>query len=609
MGSSIVTFSNNHNKITSIIYSDNSFICFKENSSTMFYNNTGSAILLIRSNISFQGNSYTLFYNNTARTGGAIYNRQSNIFFEEKSTTDFCYNTAKHFSEKSFLYIHQIANNDGGAIYSVGISHITFGGNSTALFSNNIADYHGGAVFTESYIVIRFCDNATVTFTKNQAKFGATVHCTDDSKIMATGDFTVIFDGLQAKWCTNVCMPSTGQSDDTVLFDSNGVVWCTYKEAFVCLSSKCHCMKLEDIMVPTTKVLITHITDKVVLSSTNYLESISIIGHNKLTVLCINDKGLSLKASQRLIVENITWVGCGDSSTFLPVLSIYESANVTIKNCSFQHSLGIVIEVKRMKGLMNITDCNFMSNNHYKDHGSAIKYTSTMLYYQIYPLKINNCTFSYNGVAESIIYLEIKIDIHALNNFHIYIINSVFYSNNGASIYLSVLSPDYFKCKIYLHISRKVMFKDNVAKNGAGIYLESGHSIVILDKGSDVTFINNSAEHSGSAVYMSSYSHIIFGYNARVEFNNNKASNGTIYSDDHSKVIFMATSLVTFSDNSVTQYGAAIYSSDNSHIYFTESSNVTFRSNIISSTSENLKIGGIIFSDMFHLKMILLQHL
>ena len=102
-----------------------------------------SAISLIQSNISFKGNSYTLFYNNTARTGEAIYNRHGEIFFEEKSTTQFCYNTAKFFSEKSFLYINQIAYNDGGAIYSVGISHITFRGNSSTLFHNNVADHHG----------------------------------------------------------------------------------------------------------------------------------------------------------------------------------------------------------------------------------------------------------------------------------------------------------------------------------------------------------------------------------------------------------------------------------------------------------------------------------
>ena len=41
---------------------------------------------------------------------------------------------------------------------------------------------------------------------------------------MDTGDFTVIVDGLQAIWCTNACIPYTGQSSDTVLIDNNGMV-------------------------------------------------------------------------------------------------------------------------------------------------------------------------------------------------------------------------------------------------------------------------------------------------------------------------------------------------------------------------------------------------
>ena len=602
MGSSVVTFSNNRNKFDSIISSDYGYICFKENSSTMFYNNTGSAISLTQGNVSFKGNSYTLFYNNTANDGGAINIMSANISFEEKSTIEFCSNIATdvYFDELS-SYV-DTPYTDGGAIFSMGSSHITFGGNSSTLFSNNIADHRGGAVFTESYSLIRFCDNSTVTFTKNQATFGATVHCTEDSKIMATGDFTVIVDDLQAKWCTNVCMPYTDQSSDTVLIDSNGIVWCSNKNAFACLSRVCQCIKLEDIIVPSTKISITHITDKVVLSSaislTN-LESISIIGNNKPIVLCVNGSGLSLKNSQRLIIENITWVGCGDFSSSQPVLNIQESINVTIKNCFFQHSMGAVIQVEQMKNIMNIINCNFISNNHYKGHGSVIKYTSTLVHREVYRLTINNCKFSHNGAAESIVYLSPENNLYMPSNFVAYVINSSFCNNNGISIYISILFADFIQnSNIYLYISRKVSFKNNVAKDGAGIYSEGG-SVIIFDKGSDVSFINNSVEQNGAAILMGDNSRIIFGYNARVEFNNNKASNGTVYSDEHSRVIFTNTCQVTFSDNSVTQYGAAIYSSDKSRISFAESSNVTFKNNIVSSSSKGLQNGGIIFTENY----------
>ena len=50
-----------------------------------------------------------------------------------------------------------------------------------------------------------------------------------------------------------------------------------------------------------------------------------------------------------------------------------------------------------MKGIMRIKDCNFMNNEHYKDHGSVIKYTSVVYapFHEEYPLEISNCTFNY----------------------------------------------------------------------------------------------------------------------------------------------------------------------------------------------------------------------
>ena len=53
-----------------------------------------------------------------------------------------------------------------------------------------------------------------------------------------------------------------------------------------------------------------------------------------------------------------------------------DSSNITIKNCSFQHSIGQGIVLSRMIGDVNISHCNFLSNYHYEGHGSAIHYSS-----------------------------------------------------------------------------------------------------------------------------------------------------------------------------------------------------------------------------------------
>ena len=80
-----------------------------------------------------------------------------------------------------------------------------------------------------------------------------------------------------------------------------------------------------------------------------------------------------------------------------------------------------------------------------------------------------------------------------------------------------------------------------------------------------------------------------------MQFINNKGTNGTVYSDEKSKVIFASACHVTFIGNTVTQCGAAMYSC-NSQIIFIQSSNVTFNNNAVSFNSENLQVGGNIFS-------------
>ena len=358
------------------IFSHESYIYFVKNSAIIFNNNiaelAGGAISLAESSIYCERNSFTQFNNNTAIKCGAIVLWLSNISFMQKSTTEFRNNNAI-FGDHSMLH-------NGGAICAVKDSHITFGDNSSTIFYSNNADDHGGAVFTEDNSVIRFSDISTVIFTENKAKYGAIMYSSDSCKLMVTGDSGVIINDLPAKWCTNASMLYADQSNDVILIDSNGIVWCSIKEAFTCLSKKCHCNSLEDILLTNrSNASITDIAEAVLLSSIislNNHKAISIIGHNKLTVLCVNGGRLSLKHCYHLTIQGITWIGCGDLPTHQPVLSIYESIDVTIKNCSFQNSKGGAIKIDNAIKSVNISDCHFMNNDHYKDHGGAIKYTT-----------------------------------------------------------------------------------------------------------------------------------------------------------------------------------------------------------------------------------------
>ena len=600
---------------------NNGQITFEGNSSTVFVNNTaayyGGAIHSHNNGqITFEGNSSTVFVNNTVvYYGGAIesYNN-GQITFEGNSSTVFVNNTAdyggalciSYYSYNTFEgnstaeFSNNIATSNGGAIYCHN-SNTYFEEFSTTTFRNNTADY-GGAISAEISSNINFSDNSTVVFTKNKATYGATTYTNGNSKIITKGNSTVKFDNILARWCSNTCLPYTGESD-TVTIDSNGIVWCSNQETFVCLSINCYCKNLEGLFSDVKNHTVIDIKDKVMkLSSVINLEqvdNISIIGHNNLTVLCVNGSRLIINGYRsNVIIEGITWIGCGGYSKIQTPVILLSCTYVKlfVQKCSFQHSLapaiGNFIEsiTNRLYNLsITIIQSSFINNYHYKDHGVAVYYNldTRITYYSNFTIK--NSSFSNNGPAKSIIYIK---DSALSTNYHLSINDNSYFLNNQAV-------PVYLSAHAKLNIKGEVTFNNNIAEYGAGIFI-GDYSTVTFDPNSNVKFTNNSADHNGAAIFLNSHSNVIIQQGSVVKFYYNKATNGTIYSKVNSNVIFMGNCEIKFKSNSVTQYGAAIYSLDNSHVTFKGNSKVTFNNNniIIPFTNHdiNQQLGGIIFS-------------
>ena len=617
-GNSSTKFSNNNARRGGALFSIG--ISFDDNSSAVFSNNIaeeGGAIIvggliLTVVNMSFKGNSKSVFINNTAHIGGSIKCDTCYLHFDGTSKTFFSHNTAETdggaiYSTHYMLFVgnsytvfnNNIASKDGGAIYlkkrfqGFNKGTISFKENCSMVFSNNNADKNGGAIFTAdngsifftgySTTVFRnnnanyggailarlnssiiFSDDSTVTFTNNRATFGATVHSTTNSNIIAKQNCTLKFNNALAKWCSNACLHYTDQSD-TVTIDRNGIVWCSNPNQFFCLMGTCFCNELEESLNTTVfqQTTVVKITDRLMtLSSAIDISAfinerfndsnISMIGYNNPTVICVNGGRLKVRNNCTLIIEGITWIGCGGyGNTLTPVILIgiqYIDSIIIIQNCSFQHSISPAIGYLSNKRLnITVNHCNFLNGNSHVGQGVAIYFTlinSSVI--------INNCNFAYNGVAESIIYITTSAKV--------YINNSNFYNNQGVPVYLSDYS--------ILQIHGRVLFENNLAKNGA-------------------------------AIYISEHSTIIFGNNSTTKFSYNNASNGTIHSVASSNVIFKGNCEVTFNNNLAIYYGAAIYSFDNSHITFTGKSKVKFINNVIFLSDIKQQLGGIIFSDTY----------
>ena len=544
----------------------NSNISFGENSITTFsikFKPTSLTAIPHSSPFYHGKRSYASF---KEKRDGAIYS-DNHISFEGNSTTTFNFNTDTNVylnfpNSRITVYYDSIGK---AAVFCLG--RVYFRGSSTSTFNDITTNDFPKYTLLFGHTII-FDDNSTVNFNKqsNKGDFIASF------KIIEKGHSVVAFNYLVLSWCTlNICnrinaSMLVGSASIKINFD--GKVHCTNSSAYVCQSNKCHCENLKDIIQAGAHNNLLDISNKVVsLFSFNVLGS-SLIGHNSI-VYCNQSGGLRVKAND-VIIEGITWIGYGwvkDATVTKDqilnakgVLLIFNHSNITIQICSFQFSSGQVINLNNGSRDIRINECKFVNNNIYKGHGVAILSQSSFT--------ISNCYFSSNKGGKSVIYIE-QYNSKVIEQ-RIFLINSSFYNNRGASIYLN------HHCR--LQINGDVLFDSNVANNGAGIYINN-QSSVIFGENSDVKFINNLVVHSGAAIFVNNQSSVLFDNNSMGVFINNKATNGIIYAEVSSNITFKAICNVTFSNNSVTQYGASIYSIDNSHITFKNNSTVTFIGN------------------------------
>ena len=350
-----------------------------------------------------------------------------------------------------------------------------------------------------------------------------------------------------------------------------------------CVHENCPYSSLDQCLANLTNNVLINITTDVTLFSivkASNLSNISIIGHNYPTVNCKGTGGIHFAFFHNCSIQGITWDGCGSPDE--PGLKFSYSSNVIIQNCCFQHLLGQAVMLLRMLGGVNIYDCNFINNTDYTGNGAAMRYSlndARNNSFQ-YVLTIRSCNFSYNTM-KSLIYLE--------NAVNAILINSTFYRNLGISLYA---------INSHVYLIGRILFKNNSAENGAGIYIKN-YSNIIFDKNSKVTFIQNSAHGRGGAVFLTTYSICLFDHNSYVIFNNNYATSGIIYSSVNSNVTFKATSEITFNSNLVRLNGAAIYSADNSHVTFKEATKVLLANSTVISAGDSSYHGGIIYSRQY----------
>ena len=287
-----------------------------------------------------------------------------------------------------------------------------------------------------------------------------------------------------------------------------------------------------DVLIKITKDV--KLSTNILLTN---LKGISLIGYNNPIVTCSNGGGLYLLSCHNITIEGITWDGCGgqsDNNTDInPVIQSHNSSNITIRNCSFQHSVGPTIVLSEVSGIIN--NCTFLRNAQYKCNGTAIHYSSNVELV----FTINNCNFSYNG-GDTIVYIGFSPQFLLLQN-------SVFHKNQGIPVYVSNKG---------VNINGFMVFEENVAMGGAGIYINY-YSHIKFCKYSVISFTSNMANFGG-AIFLRGYASVLFDEDSRITFSSNRAVSGGALHSENSYISFEKNSIINFIDNSATVDGGAI---------------------------------------------------
>ena len=213
-----------------------------------------------------------------------------------------------------------------------------------------------------------------------------------------------------------------------------------------------------------------------------------------------------------------------------------------------------------MLGVVIISHCNFLFNNKYQGHGAAVHYSSNITCGYPLNFKIDNCTFSHNENAESLVYLG-----HSSNKLYeiLHLHNSSFSHNKAVCIYLTNQA---------LHVTGNIAIHSNIAENGSGIFI-SDYSNVLIHKSTNIRFENNTANSYGGSIYLTDHSSILFkdiftlndyqddfGKETFVTFYRNQASgnNGGAIHAVNSHITFGESTIVIFSKNTACLYGGAV---------------------------------------------------
>ena len=256
----------------------------------------------------------------------------------------------------------------------------------------------------------------------------------------------------------------------------------------------------------------------------------------------VNIKILQYLNVASVVFSDITFesnrVQLSDTSSILELFIVpkyFTYINIQMKSCNFiNNSASKVVHFQKQSGFHTV-----IAPNHDQGSGYDVMQYGTNVSFNETDINITNvidgCNFSFNVASKSVIYIKGINDAYSYNDEFI-IMNSTFENNLETAIYAM---------NHHVTFKQVVKFRNNIAENGAAIYLDFGSGIH-FDENSNVTFSNNFARKYGGAIFYdasqfirtcnTTYMPLQVEDNSMVSFSNNAAGiagNSVYFSISH----------------------------------------------------------------------------
>ena len=135
-----------------------------------------------------------------------------------------------------------------------------------------------------------------------------------------------------------------------------------------CINGECACSSLSIALLNIDNNTIINITsESVALNNTTTMGSgklanITITGSN-VTIMCNNSGSVYCESCDDVMIEGITWDRCGDPyGTNIAGVTFNGTSNISLVNCTFQHSQVSAVSLLGVSDNIVIQGCNFLSN-------------------------------------------------------------------------------------------------------------------------------------------------------------------------------------------------------------------------------------------------------